>query len=553
MNCSFRLTYESGGGEHILTAPSSDGPLSVSVNDDGVRRTVTAKASERVTLTSYSEWGHDFFTVSEPEDPDPKGDLYFINGYQSWTETREFYGDARERDVTRLPGALVRNFAFDRYGDATFYEYDKRILHGYDVFYVKGVSGGFVASLNGSRAYLIIEVVRRDGAVSLLSDVGGVTLAPGDEYVICDYIYAGSFDEGVGLFRRYYPYAERKKVFGYTSWYNYYQNISEEIILRDLGALDGRFELFQIDDGWETFVGDWLDVDEVKFPRGLEPVVAAVKERGMTAGIWLAPFVAEEKSRLFRERPEWFKKGPDGAPVKCGANWSGFYALDLDNGDAMDYVARCLKKYADMGFDFFKLDFLYGASLPAYDGETRCAVAERAYSFLRDCLPGKVILACGATLINCAGKFDYARVGPDVSLKFDDEWYMKFMHRERISTKVTLQNTVFRRIFDGCFFGNDPDVFLLRDDNLSLTREQRRALITLNALFGSVMMTSDNVAEYDDGKRSELDRALKLFRDARVTDVSRRDRIITVRYTLGGETHTLDYDTEKGIITGEAF
>lgn len=553
MNCSFRLTYKTGGGERILTAPSSDGPLRLTVTDDGARRTVTAKAAERVTLTSYSETGHDFFTVATPEDPDPKGDLYFINGYQSWTETREFYGDARERDVMRLPGVLVRNFAFDRYGDATFYEYDKRILHGYDVFYVRGRSNGFVASLNGSRAYLIIEVVRRDGSVSLLSDVGGVTLAPGEEYVICDYIYAGTYDDGVDLFRRYYPYTERKKIFGYTSWYNYYQDISEEIILRDLAALDDRFDLFQIDDGWETFVGDWLDVDQVKFPRGLGPVVAAVKEKGMTAGIWLAPFVAEEKSRLFRERPDWFKKGQDGAPVKCGANWSGFYALDLDCRDAMDYVVRCLRTYADMGFDFFKLDFLYGASLPAYEGETRCAAAERAYALLREALPDKVILACGATLINCAGRFDYARVGPDVSLKFDDAWYMKFMHRERISTKVTLQNTVFRRLFDGCFFGNDPDVFLLRDRNLSLSREQRRALITLNALFGSVMMTSDNVAEYDDGKRAELSRALRLFRGARVVDVTRRDRVIGVTFTLDGETHTLKYDTEKGVLTEKSF
>ena len=43
-----------------------------------------------------------------------------------------------------------------------------------------------------------------------------------------------------------------KKLFGYTSWYNYYQNINESIILRDLDALDSRFELFQIDAATET-------------------------------------------------------------------------------------------------------------------------------------------------------------------------------------------------------------------------------------------------------------------------------------------------------------
>ncbi|MBQ7475003.1 MAG: alpha-galactosidase [Clostridia bacterium] len=548
MTCDFKLIYESGGEEHILTAPSNDGALTLTVTDDGERRRVSAAARAKVTLRAYSETAHDFFTKTTPPIPDPKGDLYFINGYQSWTETREFYGDARERDVTRLPGVLVRNFSFDRYGDATFYEYDKRILHGYDVFYVKGGSNGFAASLNAKNAYLIIEVVRRDGAVSFLSDIGGVTLEDGDEFTVCDYFYAGNFEDGLRLFRKYFPYREPEKIFGYTSWYNYYQDISEPIILRDLDALDSRFNLFQIDDGYETFVGDWLDVDGKKFPRGLSPIVEAIKKKGFTAGIWLAPFVAEEKSRLFRERRDWFRKGPDGAPVRCGSNWSGFYALDLDNGEAMDYVGKCLSHYADMGFDFFKLDFLYGASLPAYEGETRSAVAERAYSFLRGALPGKTILGCGATLSNAAGKFDYVRVGPDVSLIFDDVWYMKFMHRERISTKVTLQNTVYRSFMNGCFFGCDPDVFLLRDDNIKLTAEQRRALITLNALFGSMMMTSDNIAEYDDGKKAALDSALDLFRHARVTDYSRRDTVITVVYELFGDVRTLRYDTERGIL-----
>ncbi len=548
MNCDFKLTYVAGGGEKVLAAPAKEGSLTLTVTDDGERRRVCVTANEKVTLRAYSETGHDFFTKTAPADPDPKGDLYFINGYQSWTETREFYGDARERNVKRLPGVLVRNFAFDRYGDATFYEYDKRVLHGYDVFYVRGSSCGFAASLNAENAYLIFELVRRDGAVSFLSDIGGVALGPGESFTVCDYIYAPSYEEGLDLFGKYFPRLEQEKIFGYTSWYNYYQDINEKIILRDLDALDSRFNLFQIDDGYETFVGDWLDVDPAKFPRGLEPIVAAIKEKGYRAGIWLAPFVAEEKSRLFREKPGWFRKGPDGRPVKCGSNWSGFYALDFENHDAMEYVARCLRHYSDMGFDFFKLDFLYGISLPDYPGTTRSAVADRAYAFLREVLGDKMILGCGATLSNAAGKFDYVRVGPDVSLIFDDVWYMKFMHRERISTKVTLQNTIYRSFMDGSFFGCDPDVFLLRDDNIRLTPEQRKALITLNALFGSVMMTSDNIALYDDEKKNALSRAVDLFREAEVAGYERRGDVITVSYNFRGKRETVKYDSERGIL-----
>ena len=542
------MTYSSGGEEHILTAPSSDGAIALTVSDDGERRRVTLRAGSPVTLLGYSESGHDFFSSERREDTGPQGDLYFINGYQSWTDTREYYGDARERDMTRLPGLLKRNFALDRYGDATFYEYDKRVLHGYDVFYVRGSVGGFAASLNLPNAYLIFEVVRRTGSVSVISDIGGVSLKEDEEFTVCDYIYAPSFDEGKQLLKKYYPPKKVEKIFGYTSWYNYYQDINEKIILRDLDALDGRFNLFQIDDGYETFVGDWLDVDSAKFPNGLEPIVDAIKKKGFSAGIWLAPFVAEEKSRTFRARPEWFKKGPDGKPVKCGSNWSGHYALDLDLREVRDYIKNCLTHYVDMGFDFFKLDFLYAASLPEYRGRTRAAAAQDAYLFLRETLRDKKILGCGATLGNAVGVFDYLRVGPDVSLKFDDVWFMKYLHRERISTKVTLQNTVFRSFLDGCFFGCDPDVFLLRDENISLSPEQRRALVTLNALFGSVMMTSDNVADYDEEKKKILSEALDLFRKEKSVSYSRIGDVITIKCTTDGGERIFRYDTERGVL-----
>ena len=53
----------------------------------------------------------------------------------------------------------------------------------------------------------------------------------------------------------------------------------------------------------------------------------------MKAGIWLAPFVAEAKSALFRENPSWFCKDNNGDFIKCGSNWSGFYALNLKNSE----------------------------------------------------------------------------------------------------------------------------------------------------------------------------------------------------------------------------
>ena len=43
------------------------------------------------------------------------------------------------------------------------------------------------------------------------------------------------------------------------------------------------------------------------------------------------------------------------------------------------------------------------------------------------------------------GLVDYCRVSCDVSLDWDDVWYMRLFHRERVSTKQAINNTLFRR------------------------------------------------------------------------------------------------------------
>lgn len=479
--------------------------------------------------------------------PCKKGDKYFFNGYQSWTDTKEFCYGEKQRDVNRMPNFLKNAFAFDRYGDATFFKPEKNSLHGYDVFYCKGQTEAFILNLNYENAYLSFELNVKKQELVLRSDFGSIELEKGCEFTVIDYYYVRDVEQGFKAFDEFFPERKIKKIFGYTSWYNYYQDINESILLRDLNGLDERFNLFQIDDGYEKFVGDWLKVDPVKFPGGLAPVVKKIHDKGLMAGLWLAPFVAEEKSDLFNHHKSYFKK-VKGEYVKCGANWSGFYALDIENPKALEYIEKCLKHYADMGFDFFKLDFLYAVNLPEYEGKSRSQVAEEAYEFLRKCLGDKLILGCGATPVNCIGRFDYLRVGPDVSLKFDDVFYMRRMHRERISTKVTLQNTIYRRFMDSRWFGSDPDVFLLRDDNVNLSEKQKLALITINSLFGSVMMTSDDVGKYDEKKKEILNNALDNFYNAQVVDVSREGKDIKIKYKVADAEKTICYDTQKGVI-----
>ena len=535
-----RITYFLNGKKKV--ARKSNGDLTITTKRDGNRTTVKVLANADITLLKAD--------VSYPCHINYK-DLYFLNGYQSWTDTREYKLSTQLRDIRKSPHIISKMFAMSAYGDANFYNYSIRKSHGYDVFYSKGKFESFVYNLNYKTAYLIIELIKDRSSIHLISDVQGLSVKGGQEVTVFDYCYYDNFEKGLYAFWDAFPIRNVKKLLGYTSWYNYYQNINADIILRDLEALDGRFDVFQIDDGYETFVGDWLDVDPVKFPNGLKNIIDKVHSKGMKAGLWLAPFVAETKSKLFKEHQDWLRKDKNGKPIKAGGNWSGFYSLDLDNPEVINYIKECLTHYVEMGVDFFKLDFLYAAALPEYEGRTRCMVQDQAYKLLRDTLRGKIILGCGANIINSYEHFDYLRVGPDVSLEFDDVFYMRLFHRERISTKVTLQNTIYRSFMNNHLFGNDPDVFLLRDENIKLSKEQREALSTLNALFGSLLFTSDDIATYDNEKNKTFDTVLNIFYNAHNRRYITKGHLIHIEFELYGQMKYLTYDTKKGVFVNE--
>ena len=100
-------------------------------------------------------------------------------------------------------------------------------------------------------------------------------------------------------------------------------------------------------------------------------------------------------------------------------------------------------------------------------------------------------------------------------------------------------------------FLNDPDVFLLRDGNVRLTKAQRESLTKINALFGSLMMTSDDIAGYDEAKKAVLEQALDLFYEGKVLDHRREGRTIKITYELRGEEHRMIYDFNRGILKEE--
>ena len=158
----------------------------------------------------------------------------------------------------------------------------------------------------------------------------------------------------------------------------------------------------------------------------------------------------------------------------------------------------------------------------------------RAMNLLRSWCGDKEILGCGVPVMPAFGLVDYCRIGCDVGLDWDDKWYMRLFHRERVSTRQAINNTLFRRSLNGRAYGSDPDVFFLRDENCALTDSQKHTLATVDALLGNVFLTSDMPSHYTEKQRAEYRRLRTLFEKAEDVEVRTKNGQITIRYSLDG-------------------
>ena len=481
------------------------------VTDKSIKGVLTAKLN--LTMTS--------FEIETEKDFD-SDDLFFANGYQAWTTSREFSKYDTFDGLMKLAGItkFTKHFA-GLSGDYHFESYgEKGKFHGYTYCYFRE-KGEDEIKLYGSKhernGFTIFAVDMNDEKFIIRKDVEGLSLAAGQEYEIFDIaIIKGDMDEVMDKY--FFDFVGCKKpsikhLSGYTSWYNYFQNISEEIILRDLNGLDRASEevnIFQVDDGYQQAVGDWLLTDEKKFPNGMKYIADEIHKIGYKAGIWLAPFSAQVSSNLAKEHPDWLLRHNRNGKKQLGCQgWGGAYTIDIYNPEVREYIKKVFDTVLnEWGFDMVKLDFLYSQCIEPRNGKTRGEIMCDGVDLLREACGDKWILGCGVPIGACMGIFDACRISCDAN----KDWSFKLsnglsqtailglvrVNAESPSSQNAIINTVFRNHLDGRAFCNDPDVFFLRDFNLGYTWEQKLLHGKINTICGNVLFVSDNAGDFDD-------------------------------------------------------
>ncbi len=466
----------------------------------------------------------------------------FCNGFQSWSESKEF---GLDENIFKIKSFFTSKFNLQGDNQIGHIPRGKGLFHSWTYSYIRSNEDfDFVGSLSENNAFTIIQHDTKSNNLSIRKECHGLQL--NHSFPILDIVFLKG--KGSSIFEQYFKLMNIEKpsappLTGWTSWYNYYTNISEEIILKNTNAFVEKgipIDVIQIDDGYQKHVGDWLNI-KPSFPNGMRKLAMSIKKRGFKAGIWIAPFICEEQSEIFKNKRHWLVKDRQGNPLRAGFNsiWkSWFYVLDFYHPEVQKHLASLFFVITEKWkYDLIKLDFLYAVCINPPPNKTRGQVMSEALSFLQNLLKNQLTLGCGVPLGSAFGKFDYCRVGPDIHLKWEDKKLSLLRHRERTSTIASLRTVLNRWQLNNNAFQSDPDVFILRDTNHRLNFNQRTTLLTINILLGNLLFTSDPVENYSDEQWAEFKSIFKWQK----SEVSHVEEVEKDRFVIHFENDNLNF------------
>ncbi|KAI9317550.1 glycoside hydrolase superfamily [Dichotomocladium elegans] len=381
---------------------------------------------------------------------DVGGQRMLANGFQSWSQAREMGADDRIPAIRQTVSKMTQ---YNLQGDYDFFPHsgERGHIHSSSYTHFRDAQNNiqFMGSLSEQHGYTYFKANFDNNTLSIYKDIKGKRMDPNTSIELIRVFMVEGQDEAHmwDLYANFFHDQRALKgdthlrhVNGWTSWYNYYGDVSESIVLENLDALQ-KFKypinIFQIDDGFQAAIGDWLSINN-KFSSDLSFLTEKIRAAGYTPGLWLAPYAVGRTSRLATDHPDWLVKDPEtGESVLAGPNWGGFFALDIYNLEARKYLKNVFDTVLHKwGFGMVKLDFLFAAAMIPRNGKSRGEIMWDAMQFARE-LTGsdKLLLGCGVPLAYAWRTADYCRIGSDVA-----PWWEGEKSNKKDTTKTSISD-----------------------------------------------------------------------------------------------------------------
>ncbi|HYH75427.1 MAG TPA: glycoside hydrolase family 36 protein [Candidatus Saccharimonadales bacterium] len=295
---------------------------------------------------------------------------------------------------------------------------------------------------------------------------------------------------------------------GWSNWLYYFATASEQDILENTAIIQEKdlpLEYIQVDDCYQTLFGDWLSIND-KFPNGMRSVADAIKAAGRKPGIWLSPFMADARSRVVAEHPEWFLHDASGHLIDVNrfgdTYWAApNYGLDVTHPEAMAWLRTVLTTLCEeWGYEYIKTDFLYAGAIQAVRYDAACTSVQayrKGLAAIREIAGDRIVLGCGAPFLCSVGLVDTMRIGPDLSWEADLPGAIQPKKYALPFSRVPLMSMLGHQWMNRNLWINDADYVRVRQQKINLDWPQTRALTALIALGGGSMYDSDKLADLE--------------------------------------------------------
>ena len=275
----------------------------------------------------------------------------------------------------------------------------------------------------------------------------------------------------------------------WCSWYCYWTNVIATDITSEVAKIAERnlnVKTIQIDDGWQIDLGTWRPSS--KF-GDLDATIKAVTEAGYEVGIWVAPFLIGEKSRVVLDNPNYIATNQS-----AGFNWQqNLLVANLANESVRNSIFDTFKFLADKGISYYKLDFLYAGLISD----------DRSTTLYRDVLAGirevigeqATLVGCGAPILPSVGLFDAMRVSPDIA----PHWNPPLQDVSQPGSRAAIANARNRAPLHGNLWINDHDCALTRPSIMA-----RELIASAMEANGGLRTFSDPIDTLDEWAFSRL-------------------------------------------------
>ncbi|MCW3467964.1 glycoside hydrolase family 36 protein [Chitinophaga nivalis] len=380
-----------------------------------------------------------------------------------------FYAEGFQM-LTQTTGTLEKPVALGNYTDAGHYKIPQpegylavyNLLRLYPAGEQQLLLGYTSANRFVGKFYLSADTIK------VVTDLENLELLPGQSWQLEELMVVKGTD-GNQLLQRF---ADRIQHFhprlpfaappaGWCSWYCFGPRVTAKNIYDNLDYIKEHLpalKYIQVDDGYQPHMGDWLEAGG-SFGGKVQDVLDTIRDKGFEPAIWVAPFICDSNSTVFKQHKDWLVKDENGAPLRSDAvtfggwRWKPWYVLDGTNPAVQQHFEQLFRTMRqEWGVTYFKLDANFWGAIHKgvfYDKQaTRVEAYRRGMAAILKGTGNAFILGCNHPLWPSLGMVHGSRSSMDIKRNWP---VFERSGRENL----------YRAWQNGRLWWNDPDCLVL--------------------------------------------------------------------------------------------